>query len=286
MAQKAAQIMKAEDKQIALVLRGPMMAGNASMDRRTIGFLGNRLMEMGHTVRYFSSSEPGKLKGHLHSLRLILSMARDPKELDALSEVAKSGVPVINPPDAVRACANRTQMFKWAAENGIPVPDTQEIPVSRIIWNGYFFVLKKTDTHGTYGTTAVISPEQVSLPGEIPNITSESGLCKWRDELMENGVKTMLVQDFVAGEHRRVYGVGEELVFREAPSEEEKGEAAEFVHALASHFGLKIFGAEYIVDSSGKPTLTSLTDWPSFGGFREKMAGKIADFVESIAGGQ
>jgi glutathione synthase/RimK-type ligase-like ATP-grasp enzyme len=241
------------------VHREAAKAGKPEADRAILRAAIQQLRRHGFSVRV---RHPQKLRG-THQAALILSMARSPEAHAVLRKLQEKGALVINNPNSVAFSLNRAATYNALKEEGIPIPTTTIKTLSSLpkSFRGKV-ILKRPDRH------------------EFTRIVSNAN--ELREAISfyrKQGLRRIVVQAFVDGQHVKFYGIGNEIF---VPEELERRASAKIIKRIkevarksGACIGLQVFGGD-IVLKDGIPYLVDLNDWPSFSSIRELAAEKIA----------
>jgi hypothetical protein len=207
---------------------------------------------------------------------LVVSMLQGREALEHLLTWSRSGVRIINRPQAALN-THRDRLPELMVAAGIPFPQTylvrteedvdlvaRDLPPK--IW------LKRGDVHASVATDVqwIVSRERLKV-----------GLA----EFVRRGIELAVLQAHRAGDEIKFYGVGPEGFFHwfySGATRKNPFDLAE-LRSLAAHAaaaaGLDIFGGDVIVSPTGELTLIDLNDWPSFAPCREPASRAIADLL-------
>lgn len=203
--------------------------------------------------------------------RAVLAMCQSARALAVLDRVARV-VPVVNHPDAIRAC-HRHETVRRLAATAVPFPATR---------------LVRTD--GTDATAADAAPCWVKR-GDVHAMAAGDVLFAERaddvttalDAFARRGIASAALQRHVAGVVVKFYGIVDGRFFRCFTDHEAVPAPIpslwEAAHAGAAALGLEVFGGDLVVTADGRLVLVDLNDWPSFARCRDEAAEAIADYV-------
>lgn len=227
-------------------------------DRNILEAVAQQAQAAGATVTFFEEDE---FSPH-PQCDLIFSMAREDRTLDLLKTMEQKNVPVINPPDSVRAC-RKSFIEQVMKRHAIPHPDRD---------TGHGWWIKRGDSAAAQDRGDVI-------------------FCKDNDELEERrkifrqrGIIDFIVQPHVPGTHVKFYGIAGTGFFRCFLHQEKgsMGHVKDFqqslygaTEALTSLINIKVYGGDAIVQADGSFKIIDFNDWPSFSPCRQEAAKAI-----------
>ncbi len=208
------------------------------------------------------------------SADLIFSMCQGKAALQQLLDWEKSGMRIINRPQAALN-SHRDRLPALMQKAALSFPPTELLSTadtrhSLHLADGIW--LKRGDVHA-------------SVAADVQRIDSEAALAAGLDNFVSRGIARAVLQAHRAGDEIKFYGVGESDFFywyysgaaeRHPLNEEELRDLAARAARVA---GLDIFGGDVIVAPTGELTLIDLNDWPSFAPCREAAAPAIAELV-------
>ncbi len=206
----------------------------------------------------------------------VLAMCQSPRSLAVLDDVAGS-IPVINAPDAIRAC-HRHETVRRLAATSAPYPRTRivatDTAASNVAQHAPCWV-KRGDVHAMAADDVVFAD-------------TSSGVREALAQFAARGITRAVVQDHVGGVVVKFYGVADGRFFRCYGSTSEIPAPIpvlwEAAHAGASALGLDVFGGDLVVTPAGTPFLVDVNDWPSFARCRDEAADAIAGYVADRLG--
>lgn len=200
---------------------------------------------------------------------LIFSMCQSRASLDALLNWELDGTPLVNSP---RAALNthRDRLPALMKAAGIPFPATRLVDTARgalttlnePVW------LKRGDVHA-------------SVAADVQRVDSIDALAAGLAEFASRGVRLAALQEHVAGDEIKFYGVRGSFFHWLHPGETRgypvnRAALGRLAADAAAAAGLDIFGGDVIVSPTGALTLIDLNDWPSFAPCREEAADAVA----------
>ncbi len=201
----------------------------------------------------------------------VLAMCQSADALAALDRAAAS-IPVINAPDAIRACY-RHETVRRLAGGRTPFPPTEIVstvhPRAGVgdvapCW------VKRGDVHAMMRDDVVFAATAAEVDAALSDFAAR-------------GIARAALQAHVAGVVVKFYGVADGRFFRcytdapEIPAPLSTLWTA--AHAGATALGLEVFGGDLVVGSDGAPVLVDVNDWPSFARCRDEAADAIAGYV-------
>ncbi|MEO6027764.1 MAG: hypothetical protein ABIR79_12940 [Candidatus Binatia bacterium] len=201
----------------------------------------------------------------------VLAMCQSATALAALDRAAAS-IPVINTPDAIRACY-RHETIRRLAGSTVPFPPTRVVATTddpMLPADAAPCWVKRGDVHAMTAADVVFAA------------TADDVRTALRD-FADRGIKRAALQRHVAGTVIKFYGVADGRFFRcytqggsiPAPIPT----LWEAARSGAAALGLEVFGGDLVVGDDGRPTIVDLNDWPSFARCRDEAADAIASYV-------
>ena len=200
--------------------------------------------------------------------------------LDRLKSAEKSGSIVVNSPDAIRN-TYRHRMVELFARHHVPAPASQIVAsdVSKPrpaagVW------VKRYDFHATQSCDVIYA-------------ASEDGWHEALQRFAKRGIPFIVVQEHVAGDLVKFYGVSNSAAAMDANWFEwfyhrDKGmlgysfEVSRLRRAAfgaAAALGLEVFGGDAIIQADGEPMIIDMNAWPSYARYRDQAARAIADYL-------
>jgi glutathione synthase/RimK-type ligase-like ATP-grasp enzyme len=203
-------------------------------------------------------------------IELVLAMCQSLPALARLRDIENSGSVTINSPGAIRNCY-RDRLDSKLRNASIPTPRAflvstvsafADIASSFDFRAGVF--VKRGDLHALSANDVV----KVSEPERLPVLLSG---------FAARGVKSVLLQQALAGDVVKFYGVGHDQFFRlaDGAGRPEPGGLSQIAARAAAVLGLEVWGGDAIVEN-GSVSLVDLNDWPSFASVRAEAADAIA----------
>ena len=250
----------------------------------------------------------GKLAGHGYSVELktaeeVAESAAEPPPyvfvmcerlpiLARLEEWENAGACMVNTPAAIRnTYRDKTvllfEKFRVPFPASVMVPTTLPIPPEAEFkespagcW------VKRGDVHATEAQDVVFARDPMALGRALK-------------ALHERGIPKALLQEHIAGDLIKYYGVGE--VDPDAAAGPENGgswfqwfyhrgqqlqnyafderELATAASRAAAALGLEVFGGDAIATRDGRIVIIDLNAWPSFALYRDAASGHIASYL-------
>lgn len=215
--------------------------------------------------------------GAVNAYYQIISMARTPKALDCLEQLAQRGIRVLNPSVGIRAC-QRSNVDKVMRENHLPLPPDEGD-------EGYW--VKRADA-------AAQSKEDVCFCHDWAEVE------KIKSTFMQRGITDIVTQAHVKGDVVKFYGVEGTNFFRYYYSgddtetkfgdEERNGKPQYYpfsssdlqadAEKLACLLQTPIYGGDAIIHEDGSYVIIDFNDFPSFSKCRKEAAKAIFERVK------
>ena len=215
--------------------------------------------------------------GAVNAYYQIISMARTPKALDCLEQLAQRGIRVLNPSVGIRAC-QRSNVDKVMRENHLPLPPDEGD-------DGYW--VKRADA-------AAQSKEDVCFCHDWAEVE------KIKSTFMQRGITDIVTQAHVKGDVVKFYGVEGTGFFRYYYSgddtetkfgdEERNGKPQYYpfsssdlqadAEKLACLLQTPIYGGDAIIQEDGNYVIIDFNDFPSFSKCRKEAAKAIFERTE------
>jgi hypothetical protein len=201
----------------------------------------------------------------------VLAMCQSASSLAALDRLAGS-VPVVNGPDAIRACY-RHETVRRLAQGNVPFPPTQLVAtigdprppaIAPPCW------VKRGDVHAMTAADVVFAETGADVRAALADFAAR-------------GITRAALQHHVSGPVVKFYGVADGRFFRcFTPNGEVPAPLPTLWNAArraAVALGVEIFGGDLVVGADGNPVIVDLNDWPSFARCRDEAAEAIASYV-------
>ena len=215
--------------------------------------------------------------GAVNAYYQIISMARTPKALDCLEQLAQRGIRVLNPSVGIRAC-QRSNVDKVMRENHLPLPPDEGD-------DGYW--VKRADA-------AAQSKEDVCFCHDWAEVE------KIKSTFAQRGITDIVTQAHVKGDVVKFYGVEGTGFFRYYYSgddtetkfgdEERNGKPQYYpfsssdlqadAEKLACLLQTPIYGGDAIIHEDGSYVIIDFNDFPSFSKCRKEAAKAIFERVK------
>jgi hypothetical protein len=202
----------------------------------------------------------------------VIAMCQSAASLAALDRCVAADVPVVNAPDAIRACY-RHETVRRLAGTAAPFPPTRIVATGRDrrpfeeaapCW------VKRGDVHAMAAADVVFA----ATPRDLDAVL---------DDFAMRGIARAALQTHVDGVVVKFYGVVDGRFFRCFTQNHEVPAPLpvlwEAAQSGAKALGLEIFGGDLVVDATGRAVLVDLNDWPSFSRCRDEAAEAIAGYV-------
>ncbi len=201
----------------------------------------------------------------------VLAMCQSERALRALDRAA-ADVPVVNHPDAIRAC-HRHETVRRLAGTPVPFPATRLVPTRPSdagdgglapCW------VKRGDVHAMTADDVVFAATPAAVAAAL-------------DDFAARDITRAALQTHVEGVVVKFYGVADGRFFRcytqgaEIPAP--LPVLWDAARAGAAALGLDVFGGDLVVTPDGRPMIIDLNDWPSFARCRDEAADAIAAYV-------
>ena len=215
--------------------------------------------------------------GAVNAYYQIISMARSPKALDCLEQLAQRGIRVLNPSVGIRAC-QRSNVDKVMRENHLPLPPDEGD-------DGYW--VKRADA-------AAQSKEDVCFCHDWAEVE------KIKSTFIQRGITDIVTQAHVKGDVVKFYGVEGTGFFRYYYSgddtetkfgdEERNGKPQYYpflssdlqtdAEKLACLLQTPIYGGDAIIQEDSSYVIIDFNDFPSFSKCRKEAAKAIFERTE------
>ncbi|HKA37308.1 MAG TPA: hypothetical protein VKH43_10850 [Thermoanaerobaculia bacterium] len=210
--------------------------------------------------------------------------------LDRIEEWERAGSCVVNTPAAIRN-TYRDKTVLLFEKFRVPFPASVMVPTSLPIPREAEFRespagcwVKRGDVHATEPHDVVYAPDPAGLRDALGG-------------MLERGIPRALVQEHIAGDLIKYYGVGE--VDPEVPRDNGGGwfqwfyhrgqdlkgyafdpaELASAASRAAAALGLEVFGGDAIATPEGRIVIIDLNAWPSFALYRDTASEQIASYL-------
>jgi hypothetical protein len=208
----------------------------------------------------------------------IFAMCEGEAILGRLADAARSGVPVVNAPEAVRNTYRRrtTELFALCR---VPTPASRIVAArASAAAPGTPVWVKRPDFHATQEADVLFAGSDA----------------EWRSALArfaERGIDAVVVQDHVQGDLVKFYGIaaggGDLPWFHHFYHKDQELAGHAFTRealqraafTAADALGVEVFGGDAIVGADGRPQIIDLNAWPSFALCRAEAAPAIARYL-------
>jgi hypothetical protein len=228
-----------------------------------------------HRVRVVSADDPLPAVGPDTTAFV---MCQGPGALRTLRDWQRSGVRVVNSPEAIENC-HRSRMFPAFERHGILHPPGMLVatdqPAALAGWVDGGAWLKRGDVHATE-------------PDDVVQVQDRAAARAALDRMQERGIESALVQRHVDGDVIKFYAVTG-LFFACFPSAgatidldaRVRAAMVTLVQRGAVALGLEVFGGDCIRDRRGRLWLVDLNDWPSYAPCQAAAASAIATYLRT-----
>ncbi len=201
----------------------------------------------------------------------VLAMCQSTTALAALDRVA-ARIPVINTPDAIRACY-RHETIRRLAGSTVSFPPTRVVATTDgddVAADEAPCWVKRGDVHAMTTADVVFAATADDVRAALADFAAR-------------GIGRAALQRHVAGTVIKFYGVADGRFFRcFTPSGAIPAPLPtlwEAARSGAAALGLEVFGGDLVVGDDGRPMIVDLNDWPSFARCRDEAAEAIASYV-------
>lgn len=278
---KAEQLLDLQKKSILALGRFSEYSPNSEdKDDKILNSVIENLRLQGYDVDRQNESE---IDFSMKPYPYIISMARNTKVVDYLSEREKQGSIVVNSSTACKNCYRLIQTKKLA-ENNISIAkstvvDTTNYNLKDIDWlqEGDFWI-KRADFQ---------TVEEIDVVRVKDFVTAEKVLENYK----QRGIDKAVLSKHIEGDVIKFYGVsGSEWFYSYYPSEDkfhnkinfgnsrisfDKNRFIKEVQKAAKVLDLDIYGGDAIIDKNGCFFIIDMNDFPSFSSCREQAAKEI-----------
>ena len=260
-----------------LIYRNRLFSPNSiDADKAIIDEVGTLLTVNGIDTTYMSEDDVNLLSNDLSPDDVIFSMARSNRALEWMMEVQKTGVRIINSPNAVRAC-QRSRLFALLKEQNVSVPPEK----------------------GDKGVWVKRGDEAAQCKNDVVYCKNDDELATIIDDFDRRRISDRITQAHIEGDIVKFYGVNNSPFFKFFyPTDNDFSKYnLEIINGKAHHYpfrlsefqsecvricnltGIDIYGGDAIITSSGEWFFIDFNDWPSFRSCRTEAARAIADLV-------
>lgn len=206
----------------------------------------------------------------------VMAMCQSVASLAVLDRCA-ADVPVVNTPDAIRAC-HRYETVRRLAASAAPFPATRIVETGERAAHADAAPcwVKRGDVHAMAVDDVVFAATGRELEAAL-------------EDFAARGITRAALQTHVEGVVVKFYGLVDGRFFRCFTQGSEVPAPLpvlwEAAHAGARALGLEVFGGDLVVNVEGRPMLIDVNDWPSFARCRDEAAEAIAGYVaDRLAG--
>jgi hypothetical protein len=232
--------------------------GKVEDDRAIIDLAADGLRRAGHPVRMIDGDDLPPLDNRP---ALVFAMCQSDAALAWLDEAAKHS-PVVNHPDAIRACY-RVNLVEKLARAGVPQPRWafagSEFPSD--LGPGPW--LKRGDVHAMEA-------------GDVRRVPTSAEWAAVVADFEQRGIRRSIVQAHVEGIVYKFYGVTGGFFRAFALPAGREDEAAALAARGAAALGLEVYGGDGVAGPDGSLTLIDFNDWPSFSRCRDDAGPAIS----------
>jgi len=232
--------------------------GKVEDDRAILSLAADGLRRAGHRVRMIDGD-------HLQPLdappALVFAMCQSDEALAWLDEAAKHA-PVVNHPDAIRACY-RVNLVEKLAAGGIPQPRWALACAAFPTELGAAPWLKRGDVHAMEA-------------GDVRRVPTSAEWAAVVADFDRRGIRRAIVQAHIEGTVYKFYGVTGGFFRAFGLPAGREGEAAALAARGAAALGLEVYGGDGVASPDGALTLIDFNDWPSFSRCRAEAGPAIA----------
>lgn len=207
----------------------------------------------------------------------VIAMCQSAAALTALDRCVAADVPVVNTPDAIRACY-RHETVRRLTGTAAPFPSTRIVatgPDRSPFADAAPCWVKRGDVHAMAADDVVFA----ATPRDVEAVL---------DDFATRGIARAALQTHVEGVVVKFYGVIDGRFFRCFTQVDAVPAPLpvlwEAAQAGARALGLEVFGGDLVVDATGRAVLVDLNDWPSFSRCRDEAADAIAGYVADRLG--
>lgn len=248
-------------------------------DAEILRLTGKHLDAMGFHVGLKTTDEfPARVSG---PPPMTFMMCEQTRILEELRRWEQRGVRIVNSPVSVLN-TYRERMVPLFEQARVSSPASRIMPtnISAVACTGAVWV-KRGDVHST---------QEGDVSFAATGVEAEQALRR----LALRGVQSAVVQDHIAGDLLKFYGIGRpDLKPRDgtwfrwfyhkdqriAGHSFDSETLADLVYRAAAALGLEIYGGDAIVSEGGAVTLIDLNAWPSFALYRDEAAEHIAAYL-------
>ena len=245
---------------IACIYRESRFSPNmADADAAILDAVAQRLAAQGHVVTH-----------DVDHAQMVFSMARSVEKLSHLRQAEGRGVRVINSTQAIDNC-NRTRFTQLFIRHHIPMPPSIVCTAIPTIGLNYPLWIKKGEGYS-------------ERPDDVTYAATPDTATRAIQQMMERGVKSVVVNEHAVGDLVKFYGVRGTHFFRwyyaaDGHSKFDLRSMMQTCEQAAAVLDLDIYGGDCVISSDGTFRIIDFNDWPSFSPFRDDAADAIAKLV-------
>jgi len=261
------------------IARDPQFSpGKVDVDRAILEQTAANLREAGHDVVLFAESDDPWPEPAPETIVFTMSQGR--AALQRLRTWEKSGIRVVNRPEAILNCQrHRTVLLLAGSECNYPTtaviddlaaPNLPAWIKERGAW------IKRGDVHAIDADDVAFCADRAAAREALRSLAAR-------------GVERAVVQQHVAGRVIKFYGVHRHF-FHCVQAPDDLALDPNVVRRIdaigrlgAAALGVEIYGGDCVVDPSGMVHLIDLNDWPSYGPCRFSAAKSIATYLKEVA---
>jgi hypothetical protein len=207
----------------------------------------------------------------------VIAMCQSAASLAALDRCVAADAPVVNAPDAIRACY-RHETVRRLTGTAAPFPPTRIVVTDHdrgALTDAAPCWVKRGDVHAMAADDVVFA----ATSREVHTVL---------DDFATRGIARAALQTHVEGVVVKFYGVIDGRFFRCFTHDHEVPASLPVLWAAAQAgaraLGLEVFGGDLVVGADGRPVLVDINDWPSFSRCRDEAADAIAGYVADRLG--
>ena len=264
--------------------------GRETDDARILEATARRLEEKDFRVALKTAEEAAAGAGEPPVLLFV--MCERLEILDLLERWRLRGICQVNSASAIRN-TYRDRMIPLFEKNRVPFPASVLVPTALPIPRDRTFRdaptgcwIKRGDVHSTQAGDVVFAPDPGSLARAL-------------EAMAGRGIERAVLQQHVAGDLIKFYGVGDAM-YGGTPDEKEPGgwfqwfyhrdqrlenhpfdpkDLADAAWRAAASLGLEVYGGDAIVTREGRLFLIDINAWPSFALYRDVASERIASYL-------
>jgi hypothetical protein len=238
--------------------------GKVEDDRAIIDLAAGGLRGAGRPVRMIDGDRLPRLD---RPPALVFAMCQSEEALSWLDEAAKLA-PVVNHPDAIRACY-RVNLVERLARQGVPQPRWAFAGATFPAELGPSPWLKRGDVHAMEA-------------GDVRRVPTGAEWAKSFADFERRGIRRAIVQAHVEGIVYKFYGVTGGFFRAFGLPAGREDDAAALAARGAEALGLEVYGGDGVASPDGSLTLIDFNDWPSFSRCRAEAGPAISRRISEI----